>query len=118
MDESIFETGSKQLNASLFTLKYKFQNHSDGTLTSNKANGFCFFPTLPAKLLFWKNVVLLNGMKFHKKGGLLETNARVWLCTVIKTHLTVEDFKVAKINKTTYSCFKRGSALKSINKLK
>ncbi len=27
-------------------LKYQFQSHSDGALTINKANYFCFFPTL------------------------------------------------------------------------
>lgn len=26
-----------------FTLTFQFQNHSDSSLTSNKANGFCFF---------------------------------------------------------------------------
>jgi len=30
-----------------FTLKYQFHYHSDGTLTSNKVNGFGFFPKLP-----------------------------------------------------------------------
>lgn len=41
-----------------FTLKCQFQNHSDGTLTYNKVNGFGFFPTLPLKHLFWEYVSL------------------------------------------------------------
>lgn len=34
-----------------FTFKYQFQYHSDGTLTSNEANGFFFIPTLLCLLI-------------------------------------------------------------------
>lgn len=34
------------------TLKYQFQYNSDGTLTSNKSNGFSFFPSFQCCFFF------------------------------------------------------------------
>ncbi len=51
----------------VFTLKHQFHNHSDGKLTSNKSNGFCFFPTLLPKKLLWEYVSLMSGYKIQRK---------------------------------------------------
>lgn len=40
-----YQTLNLPLEPLCVILKYQFQNHTDGTLTSNKANGFCFFLT-------------------------------------------------------------------------
>ncbi len=53
-----------------FNLKYRFQGHFDDTLSSNKANGLCFFPTLQKGELFY-----------------VVTNARAQLSTFITTEV-------------------------------
>ncbi len=91
-----------------------YQNHSDGTLTSNKANSFCFIPALSFKRLFWKYVSLENGYEptWNKRIALRQQQMHInSFPTVIYDRdlhsLTVGGSKVVKIHNTTYSCFKR-----------
>ncbi len=86
------ESGSghlKQLRVRVFTLKHQFHNQSDGSLTSNKSNGFCFFPTLHPKQLLWDYVSLVSAYKIQRKAQIAlwqpATNAHIQLCTVITT---------------------------------
>ncbi len=64
------ESGSghlKQLRVRVFTLKHQFHNQSDGSLTSNKSNGFCLLP----KILLWEYVSLVSAYKMQRNHWLL-----------------------------------------------
>ncbi len=76
----VFDLKQQYLFIYLLTL-YLFQNHSDGKLTSNKTNNFCFFPTLFPKCLFWEYVSLVSGYEILWKGQIL--TSKTCICTAI-----------------------------------
>lgn len=67
----------------LFYLEISVSKYSEGTLTSNEANSFCFFLRPPPEHLFWEYVRLVSRKMVYCLRA--ATNAHVKLITVIMT---------------------------------
>ncbi len=98
------QSAVKQLCVHCFTLKYQFQNHSDGTLTSHKAS--VYSPHFLSNICSGSKV--RNAAK-RPDCFTTATNARVQLSTSLMivnfTHLTAGGSKVGNIHKTSYKSF-------------